>query len=52
MIIEISFGLVGGINFGMEKSFGILKDLMVKYPHAVWNKIVKKDKVKYIVEID
>lgn len=53
MIIEISFGLVGGINFGLERSWNIVKDVMIKYPHAVWRKVVdvKKGVGKYIVEI-
>jgi len=54
MIIEISFGLVGGLNFGLEKSFGLIKNITMKYPHAVWKKVVdvKKGIGKYIVEID
>jgi len=54
MIIEISFGLIGGINFGLEKSWGMVKEIMVKYPHAVWRKVVnrKKGVGKYVVEIE
>ncbi|MDD5191784.1 MAG: hypothetical protein PHH54_05155 [Candidatus Nanoarchaeia archaeon] len=54
MIIEISFGLVGGINFGLEKYWGMVNDLLKKYPYATWTKIVnwKKGRGKYIVEID
>lgn len=54
MIIEISFGLVGGMNFGLEKSWSLIKDLMVKYPQATWKKITdrKKGVGKYVVEID
>lgn len=54
MIIEISFGLMGGLNFGLEKSWGTIKGIMTKYPHAVWRKVVdvKKGIGKYIVEID
>ena len=52
MIIELSFGLVGGVNFGLEKSLGIIRDLMIKYPYAVWKKITSKNNVKYVVEID
>lgn len=54
MIIEISFGLVGGLNFGLEKSLGLIKNITMKYPHAVWRKVVdvKKGIGKYIVEID
>ena len=54
MIIEVSFGLVGGINFGLEKSWSLVEDLIKKYPHATWKKMVnwKKSKGKYVVEID
>jgi hypothetical protein len=54
VIIEISFGLVGGINFGLEKSWGVVSDLLRKYPYATWTKIVnwKKGRGKYIVEIN
>lgn len=54
MIIEISFGLVGGINFGLEKYWGMINDLLKKYPYATWTKIInrKKGKGKYIVEIN
>jgi len=54
MIIEVSFGLVGGVNFGLEKSWNTIETLIRKYPHATWKKIVnwKKGKGKYIVEID
>ena len=54
MIIEVSFGLVGGVNFGLEKSWNTVENLIRKYPHATWKKIVnwKKGKGKYIVEID
>jgi len=54
MIIEVSFGLVGGINFGLEKSWGIVEGLIKKYPHASWRRIVnwKKGKGMYVVEID
>ena len=54
MIIEISFGLIGGINFGLESSLNMVKDIMIKYPHAVWRKVVnrKKGVGKYIVEIE
>ena len=53
MIIEISFGLVGGLNFTLEKSWEIFKDIMTKYPQATWEKIadMKKGIGKYIVEI-
>ncbi len=54
MIIEISFGLAGGLNFGLEKSWGVVKDIMIKYPHAVWKKVInrKKSVGRYIVEVD
>jgi hypothetical protein len=54
MIIEISFGLVGGLNFGLEKSLDLIKNITIKYPHAVWKRVVnrKKGVGKYIVEID
>tara|TARA_Y100000034_G_C6871247_1_gene397800 strand:- start:607 stop:771 length:165 start_codon:yes stop_codon:yes gene_type:complete len=54
MIIEVSFGLAGGINFALEKSWNIVKDIMIKYPQATWKKITdfKKGSGKYIVEID
>ena len=53
MIIEISFGLVGGLNFTLEKSWDVFKSVMIKYPQATWEKIVdmKKGIGKYIVEI-
>lgn len=54
MIIEVCFGLVGGINFSLEKSWGMVKDIMIKYPHAVWKKVVDKrnGNGRYIIEID
>jgi len=54
MIIEVSFGLVGGVNFGLEKSWSTVEILIRKYPHATWKKIVnwKKDRGKYVIEID
>jgi hypothetical protein len=53
MIIELSFALVGGVNFGLEKSWQTVRDLMQKYPHATWKKVVnKKEKTgKYVVKI-
>ena len=53
MIIEISFGLAGGVNFALEKSWNIIKDIMTKYPQATWSKItdLKKGVGKYIVEV-
>jgi len=54
MIIEISFAVVGGINFGLEKSWSLIKDIMIKYPHATWKKItnLRKGTGKYVIEID
>ena len=53
MIIELSFVLVGGVNFGLEKRYSIIEDIMKKYPHATWKKVVdlKKGIGKYIVKI-
>jgi len=53
VIIELSFGLAGGVNFALEKSWNIVKDIMIKYPQATWKKItdMKKGVGKYIVEI-
>ena len=54
MIIEVTFALAGGINFGLEKSWGVVRDLLKRYPEATWKKIVnrKKGKGKYIVSIN
>ncbi len=54
MIFEISFVMVGGINFGLEKSWGVVEELLKKYPYATWTKIVnwKRGKGKYIIEIN
>jgi len=54
MIIELSFGLIGGANLGLEKSWRVIENLMKKYPWARWSKEVdlKQKKGKYIVEID
>ena len=52
MIIEVSFALAGGINFGLENSWSIVEDLIKKYPHASWKRIVNKKKGKYVVRID
>ncbi len=54
MIIELSFAMVGGANLGLEKSWGLVQNLMKKYPHATCKRIInwKKGKGKYIVEID
>jgi len=54
MILEISFGLIGGVNFGLEKSWDLIKSIITKYPQATWIRIVnrKKGKGKYIIEIN
>ena len=51
MIFEVSFALVGGINFGLEKSWKLVEALIKKYPGATWKKItnLKKGTGKYIV---
>jgi hypothetical protein len=52
MIIEISFAVVGGLNFGLERSWNRVKDILTKYPSATWKKILnRKGEGKYIVEI-
>jgi len=53
MIIKLSFGLIGGLNFGLEKSWKMVEGLLKKYPHATWRKAInwKKNKGEYIVEI-
>lgn len=45
--------MIGGVNFGLEKSWNIVKGLMQKYPNASWKKIVniRKKRCKYLVEI-
>lgn len=52
--IEVSFGLAGGLNFGLEKSWEIVDALLKKYPGAYWRKRVNKrrGKGKYIIEVD
>lgn len=54
MIIDISFAMVGGVNFGLEKSWSIVRGLLKKYPDATWKRIInkKKGRGEYIVEID
>jgi len=54
MIIEMSFGFVGGVNLGLERSWGIVENLLKKYPHATWRRIVdmKKGIGKYVVRIE
>jgi len=54
MIIEISFGLAGGVNFALEESWNLIKDIIAKYPHATWKKRInkKKGEGKYIVEVE
>lgn len=54
MILEISFGVIGGVNFALEESWGLIKNILSKYPDAIWRKTVdrRKGKGKYVVEID
>lgn len=54
MIIELSFAIVGGVNFGIERQWNIVENLLKKYPQATWKKIVnwKKGTGKYIVKIE
>jgi len=54
MILEISFGLAGGVNFALEESWWLIKNIISKYPEATWKKIINrgKNKGKYIIEID
>lgn len=51
MIYEISFALIGGLNFGLERSWKLVEDLIKKYPEATWKKKInwKKGKGRYIV---
>ena len=52
VIYEISFALVGGINFGLERSWKLVEDIINKYPNATWKKKInwKKKKGRYIVD--
>ena len=52
MIIELSFALVGGVNLGLEKSWRTVENLLKRYPHATWKKIMHKREGKYVVQID
>jgi len=54
MIIEVSFGLAGGVNFALERYWEIVQDLIKKYPHATWKKIInrKKGEGKYLIKIN
>lgn len=54
MIIEVSFAVVGGMNFGLERSWKIVEGLIKKYPYATWKRVVnkRKGKGKYVVKID
>lgn len=54
MILELSFGLAGGANLALEKSWPIIENIMKKYPQATWRKIInwKKGVGKYVIEID
>jgi len=53
LIIKLSFALIGGVNFGLEKSWRLVDNLLKRYPHATWRKIVnwKKGRGEYIIEI-
>lgn len=53
MIIRLSFALIGGVNFGLEKSWKLVEHLMQKYPGATWKKIInwKKGRGEYIIII-
>jgi hypothetical protein len=50
----MSFVLVGGVNFGLERKYNIISEIMKKYPHATWRKIVNTSKGigKYVVRIE
>ena len=54
MILELSFGLVGGMNLGLERYWDVVDNIMKKYPHASWKKIIdwKHKRGKYIIEIE
>lgn len=54
MIIEVSFGLAGGLNFALEKSWKVVDGLIKKYPGAKWRRVLnrEKGKGKYVVEIE
>ncbi len=54
MILELSFGLAGGANLGLEKSWSLIESIMKKYPQASWKKIInwKKGIGKYVIEIE
>jgi len=53
MIIELYFGIVGGVNLSLEKSWKLIEHLLRKYPHASWKRIIdeKKNIGKYIIKI-
>ena len=52
MIYEVSFALIGGINFGLEKSWKMIEELIKKYPDATWRKKInwKKKEGRYIID--
>jgi len=54
MIIRINFGLAGGLNFALEKSYSIIQEIMKKYPQATWKRTInrRKENGSYIIEID
>ena len=53
MIIELSFAMVGGVNFGLENSWTVVDNLLKKYPQATWKRIInaRKGIGKYVVKI-
>ena len=53
MIIELTYKLKGGVNFALEKSWGTIKRLMIKYPSATWKKIndLEKGSGRYVIII-
>jgi len=44
MIIKLTYALVGGVNFGLEKSWKMVEGLIKKYPHATWRRMVDMNK--------
>jgi len=54
MKIEVSFGLTGGINLGLEESWKLIDSIIQKYPRATWRRLVnkRKGKGKYVVEVN
>lgn len=54
MILELSFGLIGGAHIGLEKSWKFVEGIMKKYPWAKWEKEIDWENKtgKYVIEID